>query len=58
MYFNNFVIFCAFDTIMLLINIELVPDLNEYFCIVLSLVNSSQKLLSKFGSIHSMYFDY
>ena len=37
---------------MSLINKELVPDLNEYFCIMLSLVNSSQKLLSKFGSIH------
>ena len=52
MHFNNFVIFCAFNTTMSLINEELVPDLNEYFCIMLSLVNSSQKLLSKFGSIH------
>ena len=52
MYFNNFVIFCAFNTTMSLINEELVPDLNEYFCIMLSLVNSSKILLSKFGSIH------
>ena len=51
-FISNFVIFCAFNATMSLINEKLAPHLNEYFHIRLSLVNFSQKLLSKFGSFY------